>query len=545
MKLYACHTASHRDMLESHFVPSLPAELTGDNLHLRQLPQDCPTGEFDTSGFQRTCVRKVEFILEALAAAAEPFVFSDVDVRFYGPVAGDLMKCLGGADMAFQWDGSRGRECSGFMVLRPSPKLLRFWQCVRDLMVSRGYMDQDALHHRLAVDAGMMGGDGGNITWESLPERYWTFGRNDKHWTPGMPVNPPTDLLMHHANWTKGVENKFALLEEVRLEHGRRQSAINGGFLGYCTPNAEPAQGGEPRDAIEPLVPKSSVPVLPKLDEWLANPEKYVSTSTERMLPYSEVTRMLDDQRRQFAGPRHHPMPLALVIQFWRDDKRRALELAQLLADIEPEPREDVLLVLARQSNCPMDAEIRRAMLSVGLKLPVACIETTVDESKRYPGICFDPWASAAQQLADSFYDGHWPYHSAFFFEADGCPLRATWIDDLKAAHAETMLLGKRITGPHMRYGNHDHINGTMVMHLSCWEDHPSLRRCPPAVAWDVHHGLVLVNEAGPSQAIRNEHGMQGITENQWWILAKEAAWLTSVKDGTPQHWARRAMVKS
>jgi hypothetical protein len=513
MKLYACHTASHRDMLESHFVPSLPAELAGDNFHLRQIPQDSPTGEFGTDGFQRTCLRKVDFILEALKQESEPFIFSDVDVRFYGPVVDDLLKCLGDMDMAFQWDGPRGRECSGFMVLRPSPKLLRFWQGVRDLMRERGYMDQDALHHKLSVGTVNLERDGGDISWVVLPERYWTFGRDDKHWAPGMPVKPPVDLLMHHANWTTGIENKLALLEAVRVLHARGMAAasMHVEMLKRCLPG------------------ESTAP----------------ATTTERTLPYSEVTRMLDDQRRQFAKTWHHPMPLALVLQFWKGDKRRALELAQLLADIEPEPRDDVVLIFARQSNCPMDAEIHRAMLSVGLKLPVACIETTVDESKRYPGICFDPWASAAQQLADAYYDGHWPYHSAFFFETDGCPLRATWIDDLKAAHAETMLLGKRITGPHMRYGNHDHINGTFTMHLSCWEDHPSLRRCPPAVAWDVHHGLVLVNEAGPSQVIRNEHGMQGITENQWWILAKESCFLTSIKDSTHHHWARRILVRT
>jgi hypothetical protein len=525
VKIYACYTRSHERMLCEHFLPSLGFDwgtvrkanekAPSPKVNLCELPQDCPTGEFNTAGFQATCLGKVDFILEALKTETEPFIFSDVDVRFYGTVVADLLKCLGDADMAFQWDGPRGRECSGFMALRPSPKLLRFWQGARDLMRERGYMDQDALHHRLAVDTVKRESDGGNITWVVLPERYWTFGRDDKHWTPGMQVNPPADLLMHHANWTTGVENKLRLLEEVRLEHGRREAAIKGGFLGYCTPNAEPAQEVEPQATVE------------------------------RTLPYSEVTRLLDDQRRQFAKTWHHPMPLALVLQFWQGDRRRALELARLLADIEPEPREDALLVFARQSNCAIDRELREGMNYAGQKFDVMDLETYVDEKKRYPGICFDPWASAAQQLSDMYYRGRIPHHSAFFFEADGCPLRGTWIDDLKAAHAETLLLGKRITGPHMRYGGHDHINGSLVMHLSCWEDHPSLRRCPPAVAWDVHHGPVLVNEAGPSQVIRNEHGMQGVTENQWWILAKESAWLTSVKDGTPQHWARRALVKS
>lgn len=272
---------------------------------------------------------------------------------------------------------------------------------------------------------------------------------------------------------------------------------------------------------------------------------------SERTMTYSEVTLLMEDQRRSLTDPhRHHPLPLALVLQFFSGDRHRAMELARLIADLEPAKRADVVFIFARQDNCPMDDEIQAAQLYVGRKFSVMDMVTKIDPDKKYPGVCFDAFASACQQLSDWYHTGRIPYSNAFFFEADGCPLRSTWIDDIKRAHTETLMAGKRVTGPAMRFGGIDslhqpagHVNGSLVLHLSCWEDHPSLRRCPPEAAWDVFHGTVLMAEAGTSQIIRNEHGMNGLTENQFHIMAKESAFLVSLKDGTPSHWARRAFV--
>lgn len=238
---------------------------------------------------------------------------------------------------------------------------------------------------------------------------------------------------------------------------------------------------------------------------------------------------------------------MALVLQFFSGDKHRAIALARLLADIEPHRRDDVVFVFARQSNCPMDEGLHETQMYVGRKFPVWDLEVQVDEGKKYPGVCYDAWAGAARKMSDAYHSGQLPYGNAFFFEADGCPIGLDWLDRLKRAHEETLLMGKRVTGPLIRFGGVDashqvggHINGTLAMHLSCWDDHPSLHRCPPEVAWDVFHGLVLRTEAGPSQIIRNEHGASGVSESMYHVIGKESAWLTSVKDGTPQHWCRR-----
>ena len=626
MKLLACYTPSHVPLLKQHFMPSLELAGFGDPGHvsidhrypmytphdgatilLRELPQ-VGSGVFDEVGFHETCVRKLEFILSALTIEKEPFLFSDVDVRFYGPVVEDLLRELGQKDIVFQNDGPGG-VCTGFFVVRPCVGMIRLFEHALEIMRKTSLLDQPAVQETMVTFYGRKP----SASWGFLPDRYWTFGHNNKHWAPGMPVNPPTNLLVHHANWTKGIPNKLALLEAVIaqrlkstgylpvdwMERGNRRKEVAEHPRTRRTDNLPPRlpiaipgnykyagvgrdeMGGvmrDPRGSVEfvdqpakenaftgyPVLTEEDVTAQRFRHDTFAPPAGQNMLRTEvalqaprghagaRVLPYSEVTRMLDEQRAALTRRNpHNPMPLALVLQFWKGDKRRALDLARLLADIEPRRRDDVAFVFARQSNCPMDAEIHEAQLYVGMKFPRFDLETEVDETKHYPGICFDPWASAATQLSDGYYGGRLPYSSAFFFEADGCPLSATWIDELKKAHAETLLLGKRVTGPLMRYGGVDelhevggHINGTLVMHLSCWADHPCLHRCPPGAPWDVFHGLVLRSEAGPSQAIANLHGMQGMTENQFVIAGKEAVFVTSIKDGTPQHWARRMLVR-
>ena len=492
MNLYACYTRSHKPLVDQHFRPSLPAEFKG-KLRLKLLPQR-GVGEFDTEGFGATCLRKMEFLAEACRTEKEPFLFSDVDVRFYGPVVADLTAQLGDLDMIFQWDGrpSRARECTGFFVVRPSPRTRILIASVVKRMRQTGEYDQDAMHWALDQDRELKTG--------FLCARYWTWGRMSKIWEPGQPVAPPANLLVHHGNWTKGIKNKLALLEAVAQTRVAASVAV--------------IEADRRVPASPQAVAASPAPAPSTRPTW------------------------------------HNPMPLALVLQFWRNDKSPAMELARLIADIEPEWRDDVIFVFARQvsdgkSNTPLDREIVETQHYVGMKMPWADMPVRVDEKKKYPGICFDPWAHACERLSKAYHTGMRAHHSAFFFEADGFPLSYRWIDELKDAHAMTLAQGKRVTGPLMQLD--PHVNGTMIMHLSCWDDHPSLYRCPPRQPWDIFHGQVLLNEAGihtKSNIIANRYGDENMSSQVWHTTSINSCWGTSCKDGMGQYWARRFLVE-
>jgi hypothetical protein len=237
--------------------------------------------------------------------------------------------------------------------------------------------------------------------------------------------------------------------------------------------------------------------------------------------------------------------PLVLALQFYYGDQSLAMNLARLIADIEPVRREGTLFVLVRHTNTPMTAEVLETARYVARKFEVAHFQPAGLLTKGYPDECYDIWAATVNMLTEAYYAGDITTGSFFTFECDGCPTSYDWLDRLQEAHAETLLLDKRVTGPVMRFPNY-HLNGTLILEGSMWADRMSIHRCPPRTGWDCFHGPIFRAEANQrSQIIQNLYGMREMSESVFWTVAREAAWITSVKDGLHHHWARKNLVKS
>ncbi|HJX66270.1 MAG TPA: hypothetical protein VJ860_20215 [Polyangia bacterium] len=245
------------------------------------------------------------------------------------------------------------------------------------------------------------------------------------------------------------------------------------------------------------------------------------------------ATALVVEEALRAARSPHHAMPLAIALQFYPGDQGAALRLARFLADLEPERRDDVLLIFAARFDVEMgrgNVELWDALAYCSNKFPVAPLRSA-RRVTGYPDGCFGLWAGIAQACYER-YCTRWPYHSVFFIEPDGVPLRWDWIDTLKQAHAMNLAQGKRITGARM--GAHwQHTNGVLVMHLSCWADHPSLHTCAPGQAWDLFHSQVLLSELGDVQGISSLYGAQSIGESVFRTLGNEYhhAWLANTKD--------------
>ena len=85
-----------------------------------------------------------------------------------------------------------------------------------------------------------------NIVWKYLPERYYThglyvegiknFSENDqtglwwenKELEEKKNVFMPSDMLVHHANWANGIQNKIDLLRFIESKWNFRMSTKNG-----------------------------------------------------------------------------------------------------------------------------------------------------------------------------------------------------------------------------------------------------------------------------------------------------------------------------
>jgi hypothetical protein len=239
---------------------------------------------------------------------------------------------------------------------------------------------------------------------------------------------------------------------------------------------------------------------------------------------------VIEQQQRDTQGE-HHPMRLGIAIQFWRGDQAEALRLARFLADLETKRRDDVVLLFARRFDVPMSSELEAAMTYCGRKFTVSDVRSE-RIAEGHPAGCFGLWAGTAEQCYARYVKG-WPIDNVLFVESDGAPTRFDWIDHLKRLHQQNLDASKRVTGPRMEACSYypTHINGTMVMHMSCWGDHLSLRECPPRVAWDCFHGQVLVSEAGPAQGILNLYGTKQMSLPEFKVIGRDYAWIASAKD--------------
>ena len=226
----------------------------------------------------------------------------------------------------------------------------------------------------------------------------------------------------------------------------------------------------------------------------------------------------------------HHPMPLMVAIQFWKGDKYHALRLARFLADIEPEFRLDTIIALAARYDVEIDKEIQKTYDYVSHKFPVTLMRSN-RQATGHPDGCFGVWAGTAENSYSRLLSG-WPVANVMFVEPDGVPARFDWADAAKRAHAANLLCGKRITGARMDGAFYEpHVNGTMLMHLSAWGDHPSWRSCVKDLAWDCYHGQSMLGELGPVPTILNLYGAQDLSLSVYKTIGANYSWIASVKD--------------
>ena len=256
---------------------------------------------------------------------------------------------------------------------------------------------------------------------------------------------------------------------------------------------------------------------------------------SRHVLGATGATLLAVEQAVAAAKQPHRGPPIMVAIQFYPGDQYEALRLAILLADIEPEFRDDIALVFARRFDVDGPGEnqdLFEAAVYCARKFPVVHVRSKREQTG-HPDGCYGLWAGTCEEVWKMIIQDGASYRSCFFVEPDAVPLRWDWIDTLKAAHAETMALGKRITGCRIDAGpcNALHVQGSFLMEMSCWADHPSLHVCPPGKAWDQWHSQVLLSEIGPSTTIASIYGAEDMSLSVFKTKGLRQCWLSSVKD--------------
>jgi len=224
IKAYTLFTDSHKPFLVDYFLPTFPFCKDID-LTILYRPQHCKSASFETEGFRETTRDKVKGFIEGIESCGDGdiFMFIDVDIQFFGSFYTDIVHSIKDKDAVFQNDVFGGVN-TGFFAVKNNKKVRSFFKTVLGNLDS--FSQEQALANYLLNNSSQFPSIA--IDWSFLPARYWTYGHIAAQpgkepntyrgsWTPGAEdFCVPSDIVIHHANWTAGVDNKIKLLEIVK-----------------------------------------------------------------------------------------------------------------------------------------------------------------------------------------------------------------------------------------------------------------------------------------------------------------------------------------
>ena len=236
---------------------------------------------------------------------------------------------------------------------------------------------------------------------------------------------------------------------------------------------------------------------------------------------------------------------MILGLQYCEKDFARSMQLARLLADLEPTYRPDVLLALVRDSSFePQPADVDSVVEHCSAKFPVEQI-VLPQADRGWPRGPNRQWSGMMEHFAHKRDIDHRTqqavgigsrgrYDSIFVFDGgDGVPLHRGWIDLLLAEHARTIERGKLVTGTiGIDNTNRFHINGNVILETEIWHRLPELHECPDHDAWDCYHFQTFYPHASLSSIIRNDWRYpKKPTREVLSEIAQSSAWWHGCKD--------------
>ncbi len=196
-------------------------------------------------------------------------------------------------------------------------------------------------------------------------------------------------------------------------------------------------------------------------------------------------------------------------LQFWDGDKHQAMEVAKLIADLEPKYRDDVTFLFSARFDCQHDQAI---VEHVSKKFPTLK-HTTRRMGTGWPNGCNDLMSDSYQFCIDEIAAGKIKAEAILFVEADAIPLDPDWINKLKA---EYKACGKMVLGAWLMVDDCgvEHINGNCLIHKDFWKHFPEILQTVPG-AWDGWNPGPILAQGAPSKLIFSDYHL-GTDRNPW-----------------------------
>jgi len=227
INMYALYTPSHEILVNDFFKPSLQ----DSTIHLILVHEDeqtCESAKFMNQGWTKTTIKKIELVLKAIKDNwGDIFIFSDVDIQFFGPLSLVIMELIQSYDLLIQKDNPKGTLCSGFFVCRANSKTKQlFSDILKYMQVHEEISDQRTLNRHISRNETK---NKYEICWNYLPTHLFFGGGTftGKIWNQKSPLPVPKNPIMHHANWVAGIEGKIKQLLYVKKIIEERKKCSN------------------------------------------------------------------------------------------------------------------------------------------------------------------------------------------------------------------------------------------------------------------------------------------------------------------------------
>ena len=217
MKLYCFYTESHEVLFKNWLFPTASIEY---NVIQKKGKQYSKTGSYCSLGWRKTQIDKLHYWQQAVRDnMGDLIICCDTDIQFLGRTKFKLINLLKDKDIAFTKNSNKFPICSGFFICRCSRKIYDLFSIIL---------------HRLQANPDNL--DGEQIAINKLLKESWyndlnwTLLPNDIFWSPQKiygdlnELNVPKTILLHHANWTNGVNNKIDQLEYVSKSRPKKTS---------------------------------------------------------------------------------------------------------------------------------------------------------------------------------------------------------------------------------------------------------------------------------------------------------------------------------
>lgn len=214
MKILTIYSDSHKELYQKYFLPSFNLYLNKHELIPIKVEQK-GTGEYEAPGFDKTMMDKINSIIDNLDVKDDRLLcYADCDVQFFGDI--NVNELMGKYDIVFQMD-SDDIYCAGFFICNQSYKVLNFFKLVRDEL---GRRFNGVIHDQIIINDLIRNNQHGIEVGKLDKNEFWTIANSiGGVWNGTAEFNVPSNLIVHHANWTIGIDNKLKLLNLIRQKY--------------------------------------------------------------------------------------------------------------------------------------------------------------------------------------------------------------------------------------------------------------------------------------------------------------------------------------